>query len=408
MKRPLLHAAAGGLAIVAAITAGTSLRASLTQPPPGRVITAPVTIGDVEETVLASGTVKPVKIVAVGSQASGRITTLHVAVGDTVRKDDPIAEIESVTQRNNLRTAEADLADKRAQKMEKEAVLEKAELTLTRCRRLVATSALSRADLDSAEADVKATRAQLAALEAKIVQAEVAVETAVSNLAHTRITAPIGGTVLAVVNQEGQTLNAVQSAPTVVVLGQLDTMTVRAEISEADVVKVRPGQYTYFTILGAPEQRFETTLASIEPAPESITKDSSLGASASSTQSGTSSSSSEAIYYNGVLTIANTDGRLRTSMTAEVHIVIDKVSGVPAIPVAALGARGADGRYTVQVVDSFGHISVRKVETGLNNKVMVQVRSGLEPDELVVVGEANNETPTTAKTMRPPPPPMGF
>ncbi|MGC5189026.1 HlyD family efflux transporter periplasmic adaptor subunit, partial [Escherichia coli] len=88
---------------------------------------------------------------------------------------------------------------------------------------------------------VRQTVAQIAALDALIVGAEASVETARVNLDYTRITAPIDGTVLATVVQEGQTVNAVQSAPTIVVLGQLQTMTVRAEISEADIVKVRPG-----------------------------------------------------------------------------------------------------------------------------------------------------------------------
>src|SRR3546814_9169847 len=107
------------------------------------------------------------------------------------------------------------------------------------------------------------------ALEAQIVEGEVAVEIARVDLGYTKITAPIDGTVLAIVTQEGQTVNATQSAPTIIVIGQIDVMTVRAEISEADIVRVRPGQQVYFTILGDPDHRYEATLAGIEPAPES-------------------------------------------------------------------------------------------------------------------------------------------
>src|SRR3546814_1790453 len=99
------------------------------------------------------------------------------------------------------------------------------------------------------------------ALEAQIVEAEVAVEIARVDLGYTKITAPIDGTVLAIVTQEGQTVNATQSAPTIIVIGQIDVMTVRAEISEADIVRVRPGQQVYFTILGDPDHRYEATLA---------------------------------------------------------------------------------------------------------------------------------------------------
>src|SRR3546814_10385345 len=108
---------------------------------------------------------------------------------------------------------------------------------------MVAQNAVSQADYEAAEAAVATTRAQIEALEAQIVEAEVAVEIARVNLGYTKITAPIDGTVLAIVTQEGQTVNASQSAPTIIVLGQIDVMTVRAEISEADIVHVRSEEH---------------------------------------------------------------------------------------------------------------------------------------------------------------------
>src|SRR3546814_4052049 len=96
-------------------------------------------------------------------------------------------------------------------------------------------------------------------------------------------------------------------------------MTVRAEISEADIVRVRPGQQVYFTILGDPDHRYEATLAGIEPAPESIISDSSIVSSGSS-GSAASSSASEAIYYIGTFDIANPDHRLRTYKIGRAHV----------------------------------------------------------------------------------------
>lgn len=104
-------------------------------------------------------------------------------------------------------------------------------------------------------------------MDAQIAQAEIAVSTAKLNLGYTKITSPINGTVVAIPVEEGQTVNAVQSAPTIIKVAQLDTMTVEAQISEADVVKVKAGMPVYFTILGEPEERFSATLRAIEPAP---------------------------------------------------------------------------------------------------------------------------------------------
>ncbi|MFE0757837.1 efflux RND transporter periplasmic adaptor subunit [Inquilinus sp. NPDC058860] len=377
--------------------------------PPAAVprMTAVAAIGDVEEAVLATGTLKPKRLVAVGAQASGRIISLKVTLGQKVAKGDLVAEIDSVTQQNALRTAQASLANLRAQRTEKEATLALNRLTLARQKAMAAQRASSQADLEAAEANVQVTEAQIEQLDAQIVEGEVAIETAQVDLGYTRITAPSDGTVLAIVSQEGQTVNAVQSTPTIVVLGDLDTMTVRAEISEADVVAVRPGQPVYFTILGDRDQRYDAELTSIEPAPESIRNDSSFSTtstSSSTSSSSSSSSSSSAIYYIGTFEVPNADGHLRTYMTAEVHIVLGQARGVVTIPSAALGARAADGSTTVQVVGADGTTQPRQVRIGLNDKTIAEVRSGLSAGERVVTGGLE---PAAAGSSVPPGPPGG-
>lgn len=395
------------------VIVGIGVRVWLFSPHPQQVITAPAELGDVEDSVLATGTLKPVRLVAVGSQATGRITSLKVALGQKVKKSALIASIDSLTQENSLRTAQAELANVKAQREEKQATLANAESSLARQERTLKLNASSRADYDSAVATVKATRAQIAALDAQIVEAQVAVETARVNLDYTRITAPMDGTVLAVVAQEGQTVNATQSAPTIVVLGEVDVMTVKAEISEADVVKVKPGQEVYFTLLGEPDHKYHATLASIEPAPESIRNDSSISSTSttsSSSSSGSSSSSStstSAIYYNGVFNVPNPDGHLLTYMTAQVHIVLGRAENTLTIPTAALGAKNDDGTYTVRVVDDAGQISTRKVKIGLDDKITAQVLSGLKKGERVVT-EQVSANDKTSSAMPGPPGGMGF
>jgi macrolide-specific efflux system membrane fusion protein len=394
MKKRSLILAGGAVLVAGGLAANAYLK-----PPAGpSFLTAPVMTGDVEESILASGKLKPSRLVAVGAQTTGRVTALKVKLGQRVQRGDLIATIDSTTQENTLRTQKAALDNSRAQRQEKQATLKLAEQTLARQKAMSQIRAVAQAELESAEATVAQTKAQIAALDAQIAQAEVAVSTAAINLGYTQITAPIDGTVLSIVTQEGQTVNAAQSAPTIVILGQLDTMTVRTEISEADVVKVKPGLPVHFTILGDREHVFETTLGSIEPAPESITSDSSITSSSSASSS---SSSSTAIYYNGVFNIANPDGKLRTYMTAEVHIVLGKAQGVLTIPSAALTKtpRG----YMVQVMEQDGQARPRKVEVGLNNKVNAEIRSGLKTGERVVVGESTGESKSGARMMMGPP-----
>lgn len=369
------------------------------------LLTASVVRGNVEESVLATGTLKPVRLVAVGAQVSGRIVALKVGLGQSVMAGDLVAEIDSVTQDNALKTAEAALANVKAQRLEKQAQLALDEQTLARQQQMIEKRAVSQADYDSAAAAAAVTRAQIEALDALLAQGEVAIETAKANIGYTRITAPIDGTVLAIVSQEGQTVNATQSTPTIVILGQLGTMTVRAEISEADVVKVRPGQPVWFTIIGEPDRRYDAVLGSIEPAPESIRNDTSISTSTTST---TSTSSSEAIYYNGLFDIPNGDGRLRTYMTAQVHMVLGSATDVLVVPAAALGASDADGRYAVRVVGEDGQVSERRIGIGLNDKVTAEVRDGLAEGDIVVTGVAAAQTSGSSMGPGGPGGPMGF
>ena len=372
-------ALAAGAAAVGIGQSGDSTGAS--------VLTTPVARGDIEVTVLAQGTIKPRNLVAVGAQASGRITSIAVELGQTVRTGDLIAEIDSVNQRNALRTAQSDLAVARAQRLERESTLDLAERTLERLEKLQRSNLSLQAEYDGAVSDVAVSKAQIQALDAQIAQAQVAIETAQANLDYTRITAPSDGTVLAITAQQGQTVNAAQSAPTIVVLGDLTRMEVFAEISEADIGQVEPGQQVWFTTLGAPGRRYEAVLEAVAPAPESIVNDPSIGGTAAS------SAAAEAIYYNGRFTVPNPDGTLRTYMTAEVHIVMGTARDVLTVPSMALGSPDGDGRYRLQVEGSDGTLSDRVVSVGLNDKVMAEITDGLAEGEKIVTG-AGGDSPS--------------
>lgn len=209
-------------------------------------------------------------------------------------------------------------------------------------------------------------------------------DTAKVNLGYTRIVSPIDGVVVAVVTKEGQTVNSIQSAPTIIKVAQVATMTIKAQISEADVTRVKPGLPVYFTILGEPDQRYHATLRAVEPAPDSIQKDDAT----SSLTSSSSSSTSAAVYYNGLFDVPNPDEKLRISMTAQVSIVLGEARDAVVVPASALGKRGEDGRYAVRVVGKNNQTDTRQVKIGMNNNVQAQVLEGLEVGERVVSADA--------------------
>ena len=389
------------LAVILLALAGWGVKKLyFSKPTAPQVITAKAEVADVEDTVLATGTIEAVKEVSVGAQASGQLKRLYVDLGDSVRKGQLIAEIDSTTQKNTLRNAEAQLALLNAQLLSKRATLKQTELTYRRKQDLIKLDAASKADLEDAEAKWSAAKADVAVTEAQIKQADIAVDTAKVNLGYTRITAPIDGVVEGVITEEGQTVNALQSAPTIIKLTQLDTVQIKAQISEADVVRVKTGLPVYFTILGEPRHRYEAKLKSIEPSPESRQVDT------SKTTTTTTSSTTAAVYYNGLFEVPNPDHKLRVAMTAQVFIVLSQVKDALVIPATALSdKRGKDERYEVRVLEGPATaqvVNTRRVRVGLNNRVQAQVLDGLKEGDLVVVGEATAGGGSGTGTRRPP------
>ena len=359
---------------------------------PSQASTAPdtvsVTRGDIETTVLASGVLEASALVSVGAEVSGSIKAVHVKLGQSVRAGDLIAEIDSLDQENAVKSAEAALAGIEAQKRNQEASLAAAETSLARQQQLSANSLVSQTALETAQAAVDQAKAQIAQLEAQIAQARLTVESAELDLARTRIVAPADGTVVALLVEAGQTLNANSATPTIAKVANLDTMVIKAEISEADVVKVAPGQKVYFTILGEPDQRIEATLREIEPAPTSIAEE--------------STTSGSAVYYNGLFEVPNPDHRLRISMTASVTIVLDEVHDVLTLPSSLVARRGPDGGAMVMVYEPMTEQTrPARVEVGLNNNISAEIVSGLnEGDQVVNAAGARVTTGAGAGGMR--------
>jgi macrolide-specific efflux system membrane fusion protein len=386
----------GGLGIVAWRTLGGA------EPPPLPPTTT-VSRATVQETVLANGTLEAIKMVSVGAQVSGQIKTLYVAIGDQVKAGDPIAAIDDMTQQNNLLKAQAELENVKAQRAAQEATLRQADLEYKRQKTMLARKASSQQDYEAAQADWLAAKASVAALDAQIAQAEIAVDTAKVDLGYTKIVAPLDGTVVAVPVKEGQTVNAAQSTPTIVKVAQLGKMTIKAEISEADVVRVKPGQKITFTILGAPDTQYSATLRTIEPGPTSYSEETSTSSSSSST-----SSTASAIYYNGLFDVDNPDGILRIDMTAEVSIILNQVEDALVVPASALGDRQADGRYPVTVISPQGQPEQRLVTVGINNNVSVQIIDGLSEGDRVVSTDELAASASGGDSRRRPRGPMGF
>lgn len=348
-------------------------------------LTAPVRRGDIESSVLATGILKPSQLVAVGARATGRIISLKVRPGQNVKQGELLAEIDPTTQGNDLKSKEAVLALRRAGLAEQQARLALARKNMERQQNMLASHAVSKADYDAAEAQVNVALAQIEAYKAQIAQAETDIEMAQVDLGYTHVTAPYDGTILATVVQEGQNVNAVQSAPTILIMGNLSTMTVRAEISEADIAHVKVGQSLYFNTIGSPNRRYNGVLEIIEPAPESIRNDINIntyGTSGGVTNTG-------AIYYNGLFNVDNRDAALRTYMTAEVHIILGRAHDALLVPLEALSI-AENGQYKIRLLQKDGTAQERIVTIGLKTETQAEALSGLREGDIVIISDPEN------------------
>lgn len=367
------------LGIAAALVAGVTLYAVQAPAKPPQYITATVERGDIENAVLATGTLQGVKQVDVGAQVSGQLRSLKVKLGDKVSEGQWLAEIDPLVLRNTLRQAEVDEDKLQAERRSSLAQLKQARRVYERYRELQVDESVSRQDFENAESEYEVQQAAVRSLDAQIQSARVEIDTAKVNLGYTRINAPINGHVVGIVTQEGQTVIANQLAPVLLKLADLDTMTVKAQVSEADVIHISPGQPVYFTILGE-DKRYYAKLRGTEPAPQNY-------AQSTDNSDGSASKPNGAVFYNALFEVANPEHRLRISMTAQVHIVLDTAEGVLTVPVAALGARNGDGSFPVRVLDATGFAHVRNVQAGINNNVKVQIKDGLAEGDRVVIGE---------------------
>lgn len=329
-------------------------------------LTAPVQRADLENAVLATGVLQALRQVEIGAQVSGQLKSLKVVLGQTVKKGDWLAEIDPVISQNTLAQEQAKLENLQAQKLAKEVRVKQAELSWARQREMLAQDAAARQDMESADAELRALRADGVSLDAQIRQQKLALASAQTNLSYTRIVAPIDGDVVSISTLEGQTVVASFQVPTLMKLADLSTMTVKAQVSEADVVRVKPGQPVYFTILGDPDKRYHGTLRAVQPSPEKI---------------------NNAVFFNALFDVPNPDRTLRVDMTAQVAIMLGEAKQALTVPLTALGARDKDGRQEVRVLKADQSVEKRLVRVGITNNFQAQVLEGLKEGDNVITGD---------------------
>jgi HlyD family secretion protein len=279
------------------------------------VRTAPITRGDVVDSVQATGTLEAVTTVQVGTQVGGIVQELYADFNSIVKKGQVIARLDPTIldtqieqQRANVTRSEADLERLKV-------TLADAKQKLERARALAEKNLLPRTELETAEVNVKSAEAQIRSSEAGLVQAKSQLHTAEVNREHTVITAPIDGIVIQRAVEPGQTVNAGMNAPLLFILAaDLTKMQVNANIDEADVGRMRPGQSVSFRVDAFPTETFTGNVEQVRLQPTTV---------------------QNVVTYQTVIAVPNQQLKLKPGMTANVNIEISRKTNVLRIPTAA-------------------------------------------------------------------------
>ena len=343
--------------------------------------------GSFSKKVDATGEIFATELIDVGAQVSGQIKKLYVKLGDQVKKGDMIASIDSSTQQNSIDNKEAQLAIYKAQLESAKVALNIAKTQFDRENALFSKNATSKQEFESAKNTFSSNSAKIKELEAQIKQTNIELSTAKINLGYTKITAPRDGTVVSVQVEEGQTVNANQTTPTIVNIADLSHVKMKMQIAEGDITKIKVGTPVEYSILSEPTKKFQTTVSSIDPGLTTLS-DGSYGSSSSSKSSySSSSSSSSAVYYYAQSIVDNKDGILRIGMTTQNELLIANVEG--AIIVPSIGIKKDENGTFVYVLKD-GKPVKTAVKTGIKDNLDTQIISGINDGDEIITSQGSS------------------
>ncbi len=346
------------------LTAAGAMGFSLLQPKQSKDAdknTVTVTLGDIEENVTAQGKLEPKEYVDVGAQVTGQLQKIYVQIGDNVSAGQLLAQIDPRIYAARVQADEANIKNLQAQLVGQQAQIVFSQQQYERNRQLLKTNGISQQDYQNAEFNLKKAVATADSIQAQIEQLQSALSGDKTNLGYTKIFASMDSTVVDQKAREGQTLNANQQTPTILQLAKLDTMTVRAQVAEADVMRLKPDLPVYFSTLGSGERRWQGKVRQILPTPEVI---------------------NNVVLYNVLVDVDNHDRQLMTGMSTQMFFVLGKAEQVAQIPVSALGAHvrnedNANGTaYRVKEVTEQG-VQDKIVHVGLRTRRFAEIRDGV-------------------------------
>lgn len=339
--------------------------------------TETITKGDIKNVVTALGVLQPHRYVDIGAQVSGQIKHIAVRAGDKVKKGDLLVEIDPSLQKATVQTNQATLANLKAQLKEQEASYELSNYRVKREEQMWKNGATKLEDVQTAQINLKIAKARIESLEAQIKGALSTLQGNEALLGYTKIYASMDGTVITLNAKEGQTLNATYQTPKLLKIADLSKMIVWAEVSEADMGRLKLDMDVYFTTLGLKEKNGELRiwngkLKQILPAPVNNNE----------TESSKESISSKVVNYTALFDVQNSDETLMSQMSAQVFFVESSAKNVLLAPLHAL-KEIENNTYLARVLIN-NQIEQKKVILGTKDRLFGEIKEGLQQNDQLI------------------------
>ncbi len=329
---------------------------SCSEKPQTEYETTVVEKGNISTTVTATGTIEPVTSVEVGTQVSGIVSKIYVDYNSIVKAGQVIAELDKTNLTSTLESQRANLTSAQS-------ALQYQKANFDRQKTLYDKGLISANDFEQA-------RLSYVQAQQQVTTARQSVKRAETDLGYATITSPINGVVLSKAVEEGQTVAASFSTPTLFTIAQdLTDMRVIADIDEADIGDVKEGQRVTFTVDAFPNDIFEGAVTQVRQQ---------------------ATTESNVVTYEVVISAPNADLKLMPGLTANVTIFTLEKNDVLTVSAKALRFAPNEALIaedeTIVPSDSKNKLWVREgktfraipVEVGVTNGTMTEVVSGIQ------------------------------
>ncbi len=326
-------------------------------------------ITNISQIITAQGKLEPKDYVDVGTQVSGQIKKIYFSIGDNVKKGDLIAQIDPLLYQAKVDASIANIKNLQAQLTQQQNNLSLTKKEYERSKILIKTSAISKQAVETATTNYLNTIATCDALLAQIDQAKSNLNLDRTNLSYTNIYAPISGTISTQPYKEGQTINSNQTAPTIMQIANLDILTIRAQIAEADIMNLTPNMKVTFSTLGDPDKTWQATIRQILPTPEIV---------------------NNVVLYNALSDVDNHNRNLMNGMSVQLFFQVKEATNALTIPANTLGQRipekdTANGKaYSIKIKQG-DKIIEKIVLVDIITRTNAQIVSGLSKDDLIIL-----------------------